>query len=567
MIRVGTVLPGIAAFRGYHVRFLAGDVAAGLAVAAVSVPMALAYAAMVGLPPETALRAAIVGLAAYALFGPSPRLVVGPDTALCAVLADVLGRLAVTEPAGRGETAAALALGTGAVLLAAGASGVGRAAVLLARPVLVGFVAGVGLTLIGSQLGRLVGLDGPGSGLVGPVFSLLGRLSDVRLPALALGLASLLAMLAWSRLVPRVPAAPVVLALALGLAAVLDLPGLGVAVLGPVPSAVPMLALPRADVPAEPFGEGVVALAVIAFASGVIPARAFNARAGLLTDPNAELRGLGLANLAAGLTGGFAVTGTSSRTAVAFALGARSPLAALTASLALGLAASRLGPLLAPLPVAVLAAILIATGAGLIDPRAFRRLWDIDRREFWIALITALGVVAVDALKTVALGVLLSLANYLRMASRPRDARLGRIPGRPGLWKLHLHPEAKPIPGILVWQFQGSPVFVAADRLGERLPRAIAKAEAGTRFLVLDCSAMTVLDSTGAEVLERAVAAAEAAGLTVVLGGGHARFRNRLKRSPSLAALPWFDSAEAAVEAIERGEIAPLARDAATREG
>lgn len=239
----------------------------------------------------------------------------------------------------------------------------------------------------------------------------------------------------------------------------------------------------------------------------------------------------------------------------------------LAGDVAAGLAATRFGPLLAPLPLTVLAAILIATGAGLIDPRAFRRLWDIDRREFWIALITALGVVAVDALKTVALGVLLSLANYLRMASRPRDARLGRIPGRPGLWKLHLHPEAKPIPGILVWQFQGSPVFGAADRLGERLPRAIAKAEPGTRFLVLDCSAMTVLDSTGAEVLERAVATAEAAGLKVVLGGGHARFRNRLKRSPSLAALPWFDGAEAAVEAIERGEIAPLVRDAAKREG
>ena len=160
-------------------------------------------------------------------------------------------------------------------------------------------------------------------------------------------------------------------------------------------------------------------------------------------------------------------------------------------------------------------------------------------------MLTTVGVVGFGVLPAVA--VVLTLLNFLRMASWPGDARLGRA----GLWKLHLHPEAEPIPGILVYQFQGSPVFVTADRLGERLPHVIRCAPAGTTHLVLDCSAMTSLDSTGVEILEHAVSDATRRGMATVIGGGHARFRKRLTRSPLLAGLQGFETAELAVAAVE----------------
>jgi MFS superfamily sulfate permease-like transporter len=217
----------------------------------------------------------------------------------------------------------------------------------------------------------------------------------------------------------------------------------------------------------------------------------------------------------------------------------------------LALASALLTGPLAFLPQAALGAILVSTAIDMVDVSTFHRLWQIDRVEFVIAVLTALGVVGFGVLPAVAVAVVLTLLNLLRMASWPRDARLGRIPGRAGLWKLHLHPEAKPIPGILVYQFQGSPVFVTADRLGERLPHVIRRAPTGTTHLVLDCSAMTSLDSTGVEVLEHAVSDAARRGMATVIGGGHARFRKRLTRSTQLAGLQRFETAELAVAAVE----------------
>jgi MFS superfamily sulfate permease-like transporter len=451
--------------------------------------------------------------------------------------------------------ASALALVVGALSLAGGALGAGRAAALLAKPVLVGFLTGVAATLLGGQIARVTGVPLETRGLFRPLIELSGRLSEVHAATLILAAALFGAIRLGRQLLPGVPAVPIALVAAIAASALLDLGSAGVALVGSVPGGWPQPALPLPDVPIDLLLEGGGAVAIIGFASGIVPARAFGARDGLRTDPNRELTGFGLANFAAGLVQGFAVTGTSSRTAVAYSAGARSPLASLIAAAVLALSSAFLTGPLALLPQAALGAILVSTAIDMVDAATFRRLWRIDRMEFFIAVLTIAGVLAFGVLPAVAVAVVLTLLNLLRMASWPRDARLGRIPGRAGLWKLHLHPEARQIPGIVVYQFQGSPVFVTADRLGERLPRVIHRAPPGTTHLVLDCSAMTFLDSTGVEVLEHAVIDAKQRGLFTVIGGGHARFRKRLTRSIILAGLRRFETAETAVEAIEAGGV------------
>ncbi len=272
------------------------------------------------------------------------------------------------------------------------------------------------------------------------------RLPEVHAATLTLALVLFAAIRLGQRRLPGVPAVPIVLVAAIALSALLDLGNAGVALVGQVPGGWPRPALPLPDVPWDLLLEGGGAVAIIGFASGIVPARAFGARDGLRTDPNRELTGLGLANIAAGLVQGFGVTGTSSRTAVAHSAGARSPAAALIAAAVLALVSAFLTGPLALLPQAALGAILASTALDMIDISTFRRLWRIDRAEFIIAVLTTVGVVAFGVLPAVAVAVVLTLLNYLRTASWPRDARLGRIPGQAGLWKLHLYPEAEPYP-------------------------------------------------------------------------------------------------------------------------
>lgn len=569
MTDLSRIAPGLAVLMRYRRDWLQGDLAAGCAIAAVSLPLVLAYAAMIGVPPMAGLQSAILPLAVYALFGPSRRLVVGPDTAMCAVMAGVLVAMDLPEGDARLPAASALALVIGMFSLAGGALGAGRAAALLAKPVLVGFMTGVAVTLLGGQIARVTGVPiEAAQGLVRPLLELVKRLPEVHTATLILAVALFGVIRLGQRWLPEVPAVPVVLVAAIALSALLDLGHAGVALVGAVPGGWPQPALPLPDVPWDLLLEGGGAIAIIGFASGIVPARAFGTSDGLRTDPNRELTGFGLANIAAGLVQGFGVTGTTSRTAVAHSAGARSPAASLVAAAVLALVSVFFTGPLALLPQAALGAILASTAIDMIGIGVFRRLWRIDRIEFVIAVLTTIGVVAFGVLPAVAVAVLLTLLNFLRTASWPRDARLGRIPGQTGLWKLHLHAEAEPIPGILVYQFQGSPVFVTADRLGERLPHVIRRAPAATTHLVLDCSAMTSLDSTGVEILEQAVTDAGRRGMHTVIGGGHARFRRLLVRSSLLAALPRFETAELAVAAIEAGAArhagGGAARDALT---
>lgn len=433
-------IPGLNNFRGITRESARRDITAGLSVAAVALPVGLAYAAMMGVPPVAGLWAAIAGMLGYALFGSSRTLIVGPDTATCTLIAATLTGMALTTPEERLVAATGIALTVGVGCLIARALRLGVLANLLSRPVLIGYMAGVAITLALSQLSGLTGVGLRNSGLVHPFLELSRRLPEIQIPTLILGLTSCALLVAVKRWRPNWPGPILLVVLACVLSWLFNFPGLGIAVVGEVPAGLPALSLPVRLEGVDGILLGAAGVLVVSFSSGIVTARSFAARTGEHVDPNRELVGFGAANMAAGLFQGFVVTGADSRTAVGLVAGGSSPLVSVTAAVALAVVVSLLSGPLFWLPQAVLSAILLLAAISLFDGHAFMRLARISRIELAFGILAAVGVVGFGVLQGVAVSVGATLLYAMYVSGNPRDALLGRLPGETVLGKLHLNP-------------------------------------------------------------------------------------------------------------------------------
>jgi high affinity sulfate transporter 1 len=504
-------------FAGFRPAWIGSDVMAGLAIAAVAIPSAIAYPAIAGLPPEVGVYASIVPLVGYALFGPSNRLVVGPDAATMTVLAAVLATLPLASPADRVAAASMLALSVGLLCVIASWLRLGVVAAFLSRPILLGFISGISISIFVGQIGRFTGLNIQSDGLLTPFWELVQKSGEIHWPSVALGCALFVLLLLLGRWRSPIPGPLVVVVLSVVASALLDFEGRGIAVVGRLPEAFPTLALPYE--PGLPFKQvvlGAAAVWLVSFGSGLVAARSFGARGKFPVDANAELVGFGAANIAAGLFSGFPVTVSDSRTAIAMSVGSRSQLSGLVAALMLTAMLLYLNEAVSVLPVPALGAILAAAALSLIDPAAFRELWRISRMEFVFALIGMWGAISLGVLSGVVIAVAATLLYVLLKEMRPRDALLGRIPGRNGFYKLHRTPAAKAVPGLAVCLLQGSLLFFNVDYVRERIEALTEQLPVGTRWFVLDASAIAQIDSTGAAMLDELRAWLAARG--VVLG-------------------------------------------------
>ena len=465
------LFPGLNNFRGITRESARRDVLAGLSVAAVALPVGLAYAAMMGVPPVAGLWAAIAGMLGYALFGSSRTLIVGPDTATCTLIAATLTGMALTSPEDRLVAATGIALTVGVGCLIARLLRLGVLANLLSRPVLIGYMAGVAITLALSQLSGLTGVGLRNSGLIHPFLELGRRLPEIQIPTLCLGLASCLLLVAVKRWRPTWPGPILLVVGGCLLSWIFDFPNLGIAVVGEVPAGLPGLSLPVRLEGVDSILLGAAGVLVVSFSSGIVTARSFAARTGEHVDPNRELVGFGAANVAAGLFQGFVVTGADSRTAVGLVAGGSSPLVSVSAAVALAIVVGLLSAPLYWLPQAVLSAILLLAAASLFDAKAFMRLARISRIELAFGILAAVGVVGFGVLQGVAVSVGATLLYAMYVSGNPRDALLGRLPGESVLGKLHLNPDAQPVPGIVVWLFESSVWFFNADAFRPPRPR------------------------------------------------------------------------------------------------
>lgn len=532
----GRTLPLFKGFAGYRPEWLRNDISAGLSIAAVGLPSAIAYPAIAGLPPETGIYASIFAAIGYAVFGASRRLTVGPDAATMTVIAAAITTIAAGMPAGqtvdRVEIAALLALGVGIACLGARLLRLGVLANFLSRPILVGFFAGISISILTGQLGRMTGVKIDADGFFAPLAELAGKAGSIHWPTVLLTAAMFGVLMAAKALRSPVPGPVVVVVLAVVLSAVFDFQGMGIAVVGDIPRGIPRFSIPSlSGVSLQHLIFGSAAIFLVSFGAGIVTARSFGARTGETVDANAELVGLGSAQIAAGLFGSFPIGFSDSRTAINLSVGGQSQLASLVSAATLMATLLFLNEALRILPVAALAAILVSAALSLIDIAELRTIWRINPIEFAFALIAMWGAISFGVLNGVMVAIAATLAYLLRGMMFPRDAFLGRIEGRDGLYKLHRFAEARPTPGVTVWLLQGSLLFFNADYVRARLKTIIGGLPADSRWFVMDASAIAQMDSTAAGMLEEARADLAARGVQLCFAELHAEARALLERA------------------------------------
>ena len=488
--------------RGYQRPWLRADVIAGVVIWSVVTPQAVAYAQIAGLPPQAGLMAAPGALLAYALLGTSRQLVVSATTATSAVSAASVGPLAHGDTASFAALSAALALVTAVVLVAGGALRLGAIADLVSKPVMTGFLFGLGMVIMLAQVPSILGVK-PGEGNFFPALvDVLGELGDVHAATLAVGLGSVAVLLLGRRLLAAFPSTLLVLIVAIALSALLDLKGHGVDVVGDIPNALPDPAIPH--VSADDF----VALIAPAFgilimsAEAVGVARALAVKHGYQVDPNRDLRALGASNLLAGLSSGFVQSGGASQTAAADGAGGRSQLASVISAGLILLTGAFLAPLFEDLPQATLGAIVIVAVSGFFDVAELRRFARVRRSPIVTALQALAGVLAHGVLQGLVVTAGLTLVYVVQRISRPSVGALARDPVS-GTWgRADRHDGWRAPDGALVARSDGPLLYPNANTVKERVLALVAAADARPRIVVLDLSNTTELDVQTADTID-----------------------------------------------------------------
>jgi high affinity sulfate transporter 1 len=561
-------LPGLGALVAYDRRWLPRDLAAGLSVAAIALPVGIAYAELAGVPAVIGIYSAIFPPLAYALFGSSRQLMVGPDAATCIMVAASLGPLAGGDPQRFVALVPMLALMTGGLYLVAGLCRLGFIASFLSQPILTGYLNGIAALIIVGQLPKLLGYPGAAQEFVPRLLELFERLDQPHLPTLGLGLASIVALLVLRRLAPAVPGALAVVAGGVAAVAAFGLPRHGVAVIGTVPAGLPQLHFVSLDAATfRSLLQDAAGIVLISFTSGVLTAKSFARRNGYEIDANQELIAFGASNLAAGLAQGFAVTGADSRTAVNDAMGGKTQLVGVAAAAAMLLVLIALARPLSLVPTAALAAVILVAAVGLFDLDGLCELFRMSPREGLLSVGTTVGVPVLGVLPGIVLAIALSLTWLLALASRPTDAVLGRVPGLKGFHSIADYREAQTVAGLLLYRFNGNLLFFNVDYFCARLRRAIQRSEGPVAWVVVDASSINLVDATAAQRVAELRAALAAQGIELAVARAKRQLRRYfdprwVERRGGPFAGARFPTLKSAVRAFDDAQAAGLLRPA-----
>ena len=529
----GRWVPGLRTLREYQRSWLASDLVAGLVLTALLVPVGMGYAQAAGLPPITGLYATIVPLVAYAILGPSRVMVLGPDSSLAAVIAAVILPLGGDDPETAVALAGALAVITGLIILVAGIARLGFVTELLSRPVQLGYLYGIAVTILVGQLPRLCGFSIEGRGLLTEIRDFAQGVADgqVNRAALAVGLAGIVVILVLRRFWRKVPGVAVAVVVGIAAVAIFDLEAEGVEVVGVLPEGLPTLVFPSVDLAdLSALFSGALGIALVAVADTTVLSQSLAAQRNESVDPDQELRALGAANLASGLFQGFAISSSSSRTPVAVSAGARSQLTPLVGAVAITLLLVFAPGLLRDLPLPMLAAIVITAAIGLIDVAAVQRLYRVRRSEFVLWLAAFGGVALFGVLMGIFTAILLSLADFVRRAWRPHDAVLGREDELKGYHDIDRHPGARQVPGLLLYRFDAPLFFANAAWFRRRVKGLVAEAAHPVRWVVVAAEPVTDVDTTAADTLDQLLRELREQQVTLAFAELKGPVKDRLRR-------------------------------------
>ena len=556
----------------YERAWLRPDILAGLAVWAMTVPQALAYAGIAGVPPVYGLYAVPLAMVAYAIFGTSRTLSVGPESAIAIISAVTVGALAVSDPSEFLALTSALALVVGVLFLLFGFLRLGWAANFLANPVLQGFTQGIALTVIIGQVPMVLGTEREVAGLVGELrnlpqliglnidysgfivqtWAVTSTLGQAHLATTVVGIACLVLLFAFRRFMPQAPSALIAVLLAVLAVTLLGLAERGVAVVGEVETGMLTLAVPALSLSKiASLLPGAFAIVLLGYSVSLSVATLGAQKTGETIDPNQELVALGVGNLGAAFSSGFVVCGSLSRGSVIFRAGGRSQVVSLINAGLVVITLAVALPLFFKLPMATLSAIVITAMYGLLDVAYLRRLLNVDRGEFAYGMAALLGVLVLGILPGVALGVVLALVLLIRRVSRPGTAVLGRFSGTDSYRDIIAHPEAETFSGLLIFRFDAPVIFANARYFADEVRRLIAEAKSPVKAVLVAAQQINQLDSTGADQLAKLAVELEAKGIGLAFAevkGGVRSMMHRTSLEETVGADHLYESIEAGVQ-------------------
>jgi high affinity sulfate transporter 1 len=551
--------PGLRDFASYRRADVPYDLMAGLSVAAVALPVGVAYAQLAGFAPQVGLYASILPLVAYALFGTSRQLIVGPDAATCALIAASITPLAAGDPNLYSSLSLALAFLSGLLCVLASFLRLGVLADFLSKPILVGFLNGMAISIALGQIGKIFGFAIERERILPRLLEFIAKLGFTHWPTLGIGVLAFLILVLSPRVLPRIPAALLAMAIT-GLSVNwFDLESLGVKTVGLVPAGLPPLHIPSFPPELLPaLLADAAGLALIGFSSMMLTARSFAAKNKYEIDADREFAALGAANMAAALSQGFAISGADSRTAMNDTAGGRTRVAGLFTALTVALVLLFFTHPLQFVPIAALGAVLVKAAFGLLDLPSLRSFYRIDKREFALSLLAMLGVASVGAVQAILVAVVLALVRFLRLVSRPKVEVLGSVPGLPGFHSFDRHEDAEPIPGLLLLRFNAPIVFFNAPYFKRSVLEAADAAGPNLKWVVIDMIPITLMDVTGLQAISDVTEALRSRGISLAAAGRLTEWQHWARQRNLPAGQLAFPTLRAAVKAFAVAQTPPL---------
>ncbi|MDD2582388.1 MAG: SulP family inorganic anion transporter [Desulfuromonadaceae bacterium] len=560
--RLIQLLPVIAWLPRYQVAWLWPDLIAGVTLAAYAIPVAMAYATLAGLSPQTGLYCYIFSGIAYALFASSRHLSIGPTAAISVMVASVAGKMAAGDLSTYAAIAAMTAGMVGGFYILAWILRLSSFVNFISESILLGFKAGAALSIASMQFPKLFGVAGGGDNFFERLLVTVQQLGSVHGTVIALGVISLALLVCGECMFPGRPVALGVVIIATGVVSAFGLGDQGVRVVGYIPSGLPDIGLPSLQ---TGHIEGLVELAfacfLLSYIESIAAARAFASKHHYTVDPRQELLGLGAANLVAALGHGYPVAGGLSQSAVNEKAGARTPLSLIFASIALVMVLFFLAGMLRNLPDSVLAAVILVAVSGFVKFDDFKRLWRISRLEFNVALVAFIGVLLLGILKGVTISAIASILFLLRMMAKPHVAVLGRIPGSMRFSDAERHASNERFPGLFLFRIEAPLLYFNADTVSSTVLNAIHKEGTAVRLAVCDLSTSPYIDAAGAMMLEHLEDELKQEGITFKVAEAHAEVREILRAtgiSKSLGGVSRHTALADIVEDFERNNKSSL---------
>jgi high affinity sulfate transporter 1 len=549
------IAPGLANLINYRQSDLSHDLIAGLSVASVALPVGVAYAQLAGFNPAVGLYSSILPLFAYAIFGTSRQLIIGPDAATCALVTAAVAPLASGDQNVYQSLSITLAFLAGLLCIGASFLKLGALADFLSKPILVGFLNGVSLSIILGQLGKIFGFPINAGGIVPRLFEFFGKLNLAHGPTLAVGLGVFLVLQVTPYLLRRIPAALVAMIIAAVAVRMLNLEKYGVKTVGEVPAGLPQIRIPHFPLALVPTLIGDAAgLALVTFSSMMLTSRSFASKNRYEVDADRDFAALGAANIATAISQGFAVSGADSRTAISDAAGGRTQVTGLVAAATVGIVLLFFTGPLRYLPIAALGAVLVKAALSLVDLAALRTIYKLDRREFGLAILSTLGVVTVGVIDAILIAVVLAILRFVQLVSRPKIEVLGKVKGFPGFHSIERHPEAATIPGLILFRFNAPIVFFNAPYFKREVLAAAAAAGPTLKWLVLDMIPVTMIDATGLYTAEEVADTLHERGVVLAAAGRQTEWKlwaESQMREPQERKIPIYATLAEGIEAYQ----------------